>query len=601
MSNIYAERIDLLRALMRKNGWCAVIISGSDPHSSEYVAPRWQQVKWISGFTGEAGDVVITEDHAGLWTDTRYFIQAAKQLPGTGIELHKTNVPDQVLIPEWLAKTQKKIHRIIAVDGLCQSVSAIEEIEEAFVSAGKARPCIVGIPDMLDELWTDRPAIPAQPVTLLSDVYTGSSRSERIAWLREEIQKRHCDAMLITALDEIAWLLNIRGSDIEYNPIVLSYLLITPSDTRLYIQKSGTPDEVTAATFAALEADDVRILPYDAVLEDLKAFEGELFVDKSSLNYCLHEALSDCGYIAGESPIILKKSIKNATEIEGMRKAHIVDGVAVVRFLHWLEDQIKAGKTVSEWDAAVQLGKFRSECPDYRGDSFETISAWGEGAALPHYVTPNDGSTKIGNHGLYLCDSGGQYLYGTTDITRTVAVGPCTDLEKEDYTLVLQGHIRLAMCIFPKGTAGCQIDVLAREPLWRRYRNFGHGTGHGVGFYLNVHEGPQNIRQGFKNQPLLPGMITSNEPGLYREGMYGIRHENLILCVDAGVSDFGRDWLKFETITLCYFDTAPIVRDLLYKDEIDWLNKYNESVYQTLAPHLCADDARWLRQKTLPI
>lgn len=601
MSNIYAERIDLLRALMRKNGWCAVIISGSDPHSSEYVAPRWQQVKWISGFTGEAGDVVITEDHAGLWTDTRYFIQAAKQLPGTGIELHKTNVPDQVLIPEWLAKTQKKIHRIIAVDGLCQSVSAIEEIEEAFVSAGKARPCIVGIPDMLDELWTDRPAIPAQPVTLLSDVYTGSSRSERIAWLREEIQKRHCDAMLITALDEIAWLLNIRGSDIEYNPIVLSYLLITPSDTRLYIQKSGTPDEVTAATFAALEADDVRILPYDAVLEDLKAFEGELFVDKSSLNYCLHEALSDCGYIAGESPIILKKSIKNATEIEGMRKAHIVDGVAVVRFLHWLEDQIKAGKTVSEWDAAVQLGKFRSECPDYRGDSFETISAWGEGAALPHYVTPSDGSTLIGNHGLYLCDSGGQYLYGTTDITRTVAVGPCTDLEKEDYTLVLQGHIRFAMCIFPKGTAGCQIDVLAREPLWRRYRNFGHGTGHGVGFYLNVHEGPQNIRQGFKNQPLLPGMITSNEPGLYREGMYGIRHENLILCVDAGVSDFGRDWLKFETITLCYFDTAPIVRDLLYKDEIDWLNKYNESVYQTLAPHLCADDARWLRQKTLPI
>ena len=601
MHNIYAQRVGALRELMRKNGWCAVIISGSDPHSSEYVAPRWQQVKWISGFTGEAGDVVITEDHAGLWTDTRYFIQAAKQLSGTGIELHKTNVPDQVLIPEWIAKTQKKIHRIIAVDGLCQSVSAIEEIEEAFVSAGKTRPCVVGIPDMLDELWPDRPAIPAQPVTLLSDVYTGSSRSERIAWLREEIQKRHCDAMLITALDEIAWLLNIRGSDIEYNPIVLSYLLITPSDTRWYIQKSGTPDDVTAATFAALEADHVRILPYDAVIEDLKAFEGELFVDKSSLNYCLYEALSGCGYQSGESPIILKKSIKNATEIEGMRKAHIVDGVAVVRFLHWLEDSIQAGKEVSEWDAAVQLGKYRSECPDYRGDSFETISAWGEGAALPHYVTPSDGSTKIGNHGLYLCDSGGQYLYGTTDITRTVAVGPCTDLEKEDYTLVLQGHIRLAMCIFPKGTAGCQIDVLAREPLWRRYRNFGHGTGHGVGFYLNVHEGPQNIRQGFKNQPLLPGMITSNEPGLYREGMYGIRHENLILCVDAGVNDFGRDWLKFDTITMCYFDTAPVLKDILLPDEIAWLNDYNERVFRTLSPCLDAADAAWLRQKTRAI
>ena len=569
MHNIYAQRVGAIRELMRKNGWCAVIISGSDPHSSEYVAPRWQQVKWISGFTGEAGDVVITEDHAGLWTDTRYFIQAAKQLSGTGIELHKTNVPDQVLIPEWIAKTQKKIHRIIAVDGLCQSVSAIEEIEEAFVSAGKTRPCVVGIPDMLDELWPDRPAIPAQPVTLLSDVYTGSSRSERIAWLREEIQKRHCDAMLITALDEIAWLLNIRGSDM--------------------------------ATFAALEADHVRILPYDAVIEDLKAFEGELFVDKSSLNYCLYEALSGCGYQSGESPIILKKSIKNATEIEGMRKAHIVDGVAVVRFLHWLEDSIQAGKEVSEWDAAVQLGKYRSECPDYRGDSFETISAWGEGAALPHYVTPSDGSTKIGNHGLYLCDSGGQYLYGTTDITRTVAVGPCTNLEKEDYTLVLQGHIRLAMCIFPKGTAGCQIDVLAREPLWRRYRNFGHGTGHGVGFYLNVHEGPQNIRQGFKNQPLLPGMITSNEPGLYREGMYGIRHENLILCVDAGVNDFGRDWLKFDTITMCYFDTAPVLKDILLPDEIAWLNDYNERVFRTLSPCLDAADAAWLRQKTRAI
>ena len=337
----------------------------------------------------------------------------------------------------------------------------------------------------------------------------------------------------------------------------------------------------------------------------IKALDCRLFVDPSSLNYSLHEALSQKagvpGYKSGVSPIILKKSTKNDIEIDGMRKAHVVDGIAVVRFLHWLETSLQAGKTVSEWDAAVALGKFRSACPDYRGDSFETISAWGEGAALPHYVTPRDGSSKIGNHGLYLCDSGGQYLYGTTDITRTVAVGSCTDLEKEDYTLVLQGHIRLAMCIFPKGTAGCQIDVLAREPLWRRYHTFGHGTGHGVGFYLNVHEGPQNIRQGFKNQPLLPGMITSNEPGLYREGMYGIRHENLILCVDAGVTDFGRDWLKFETITMCYFDTAPIKAGILQPEEIAWLNTYNETVYQQLAPHLSADDANWLRTKTLPL
>ena len=589
---------------MRQNGWDAVIITGSDPHSSEYVAPRWQQVKWISGFTGEAGDVVITANHAGLWTDTRYFIQAGKQLPGTGIELHKTNVPEQILIPEWLAKNLNTDHPVIAVDGLCQTVSAIDELRDAFISAGKKSPRIANIPDMLDAFWKDRPAIPQNPVTILSDAYAGSTRAEKIAWIREEMRNHHCDAILLTALDEIAWLLNMRGSDIDYNPIVISYLLITNSDIRLYIRKSNTPDDITAASFAALEADSVTICAYDAIVDHLKHLENKLFVDPSTLNYCLHEALSGktgAPYTTGESPILLKKSLKNDVEIEGMRKAHIADGVAVVRFLHWLEDEIKAGKTISEWDAAVQLGKFRSECPDYRGDSFETISAWGEGAALPHYVTPSDGSTKIGNHGLYLCDSGGQYLYGTTDITRTVAVGPCTELEKEDYTLVLQGHIRLAMCIFPKGTAGCQIDVLAREPLWRRYRTFGHGTGHGVGFYLNVHEGPQNIRQGFKNQPLLPGMITSNEPGLYREGMYGIRHENLILCVDTGVKDFGRDWLKFETITMCYYDTAPIQKGILLPEEIAWLNDYNETVYRQLAPHLNEDDAEWLRTKTMAI
>ena len=605
MPNIYAERVEALRALMRQNEWDAVIITGSDPHSSEYVAERWQQVKWISGFTGEAGNVVITIDHAGLWTDTRYFIQAGKQLPGTGIELHKTNVPDQVLIPEWLAKTFNKENPMIAVDGLCQTVSEIDEITNAFIAAGKKPPQIANIPNMLDQFWQDRPSIPENPVTILDDNYTGSTRTEKIAWLREELQKRHCDAILITALDEIAWLLNIRGSDIEYNPIVISYLLITSTDVRLYIQKSDNPDDKTATAFKALESDSVHIEKYNAIVNHLKELDGRLFVDPSTLNYCLHEALMGKAgapsYITGESPIILKKSLKNDIEIKGMRKAHIVDGVAVVRFLHWLEEEIKAGKTVSEWDAAVQLGKFRSECHDYRGDSFETISAWGEGAALPHYVTPNDGSTKIGNHGLYLCDSGGQYLYGTTDITRTVAVGPCTDLEKEDYTLVLQGHIRLAMCTFPKGTAGCQIDVLAREPLWRKFRNFGHGTGHGVGFYLNVHEGPQNIRQGFKNQPLLPGMITSNEPGLYREGMYGIRHENLILCVDTGVKDFGREWLKFETITMCYYDTAPIKEGILLPDEIEWLNDYNETVYSALAPLLNDNDAKWLRVKTKPL
>ena len=458
---------------------------------------------------------------------------------------------------------------------------------------------------MLDIYWPDRPSIPESPISLLSDNYTGCSRQEKLNWLREEMTNAKCDAILLTALDEIAWLLNIRCMDIDYNPVIISYLIVTKTEVFWFVQKSQTPDKVTTETFAKLESENIQIRPYSAIFEFIKTLSGKVFVDPSTLNYSLHEALCDEAgnpkYIKGISPIILKKSTKNEIEIEGMKQAHLVDGIAVVRFLHWLEDAIRSGNTISEWDAAVKLGEFRSLCKDYHGDSFETISAWGEGAALPHYVTPKDGSTLIGNHGLYLCDSGGQYLNGTTDITRTVAVGPCTDLEKEDYTLVLQGHIRLAMCVFPKGTAGDQIDVLAREPLWRTCRDFGHGTGHGVGFYLNVHEGPQSIRQNFNRQKLLPGMITSNEPGLYREGMHGIRHENLILCVDAQKHDFGRDWLKFETITLCYLDTAPIIKSLLHPEEIDWLNQYNERVYQTLAPHLSHEDAEWLRLKTQSI
>ncbi len=607
MHNIYAQRVEALRELMRANGWDAVIISGSDPHSSEYIAPRWQQVLWISGFSGESGSVVVTADHAGLWTDTRYFIQAGKQLPGTGIELHKTNVPDEVLIPEWLAKTLNSAQPVIAVDGLCQNVSDVNGIVKAFETAGRKAPQIASVPDMLDRLWSDRPAVPETPVTVLDVCYAGSAVGEKISWLRGEMQKQSCDAILLTALDEIAWLLNVRGKDIDYNPVVISYLIVTQTEVRWYVKKSDAQDDVTQNSFASLQKDGIRICRYSDIIDDLKSLKYSMMqCDDATLNYALYKTL--CGSNGCpehlrtiSSPVILKKAIKNAVEIDCMRKAHIVDGVAVVRFLHWLEDSIKAGKEVSEWDAAVQLGKYRAECPEYRGDSFETISAWGEGAALPHYVTPSDGSTKIGNRGLYLCDSGGQYLFGTTDITRTVAVGPCTDLEKEDYTVVLQGHIRLAMCHFPRGTSGVLIDVLARDSMWRLHRNFGHGTGHGVGFYLNVHEGPQGIRQGYKKQPLLPGMITSNEPGLYREGMYGIRHENLVLCVDTGDSSFGYDWLKFETITMCYFDTAPVLKDILLPDEIAWLNDYNDCVYRTLAPYLDAADAAWLRQKTQAI
>ena len=608
MTNVYAQRVESLRAIMRERGWDAVIVSGSDPHSSEYVAPRWLQVAWLAGFTGESAELVITADHAGLWTDTRYFIQAEKQLPGTGFELHKMNVPEQVPVSEWLAQYTFRSDRhipVIAVDGLCQTVSDVQSLTDAFLAARKPAPVVVNHPDMLDLIWFDRPSVPQTPVTLLSEAYAGMTRKDKIAWLREAVQQKGCDSILLTALDEIAWLLNVRGTDIDYNPVVVSYLLVTRTEVLWFALKSSHLDDVTQSSFATLRSEGITIHPYHSLSSKLRAFDGRLYVDTSTLNYSLHEALSAqsgiAHYVSGTSPVIHRKALKNASEVEGMRRAHIVDGVAVVRFFHWLETTLARGSVVSEWDAAVRLGQFRQEIAEYRGDSFETISAWGEGAALPHYVTPKDGSTKIGTHGLYLCDSGGQYLFGTTDITRTVAVGPCTDLEKEDYTLVLQGHIRLALCSFPKGTAGCQIDVLAREPLWRTHRNFGHGTGHGVGFYLNVHEGPQNIRQGFKNEPLLPGMRTANDPGLYREGMHGIRHENLVLCVDTGARDFGRDWYAFDTITLCYFDTAPLLADRLHDDEKAWLNAYQERVYQTLAPHLTEDVATWLRQKTLPI
>lgn len=608
MENIYHQRVEALRSIMSRRGWDAVIITGSDPHCSEYPAVRWKQVEWISGFTGEAGDIVITADHAGLWTDTRYFIQANRQLSGTGIVLHKTRVPDQVLIPEWLSQVAFRDRRrtvIVAVDGLCQSVSAIRDIQEAFGVGEDDEPAcrIVDVPDMMDTLWIDRPQIPQTPVISLGTRTAGESRWGKLTWLRAAVREQGADSILITALDEIAWTLNVRGSDIEYNPLVISHLLVTPDEVDWFVRKDSydAADQRTLDTFCELEEDDISIFPYDDIDMVLAEKEsdgslGTLFVDSSTLNYSLYKQLGS-RIIEGVSPVVLRKAVKNETEIKAMRAIHVDDGAAMEKFLYWLEGEVQSGRGVNEWDASLKLDSYRSEIPGYMGDSFETISAYGPGGALPHYVTPRKDAPMLEPHGLYLCDSGGQYLSGTTDITRTIPLGPCTALEKEDYTLVLKGHIDLAMAVFPRGTAGCQIDALARNPLWRCKRNFGHGTGHGVGFFLGVHEGPQDIRQNFNRQPIIPGMITSDEPGIYREGMHGVRHENLVLCVEAGRNDFG-EWLEFETLTLCHFDTGAIVRELLDKEEIDWLNAYNERVYRTLAPKLPSHIAAWLRLKT---
>ncbi|MBO4670967.1 MAG: aminopeptidase P family protein [Bacteroidales bacterium] len=594
--NIYADRIASLRALMRARDWDAVVLTGTDPHGSEYPSERYKQIRWLTGFTGEAADLVVTHDHAGLWTDTRYFIQATAQLEGTGVELHKTRVPEQVLIPEWLAARFADAQEpVIAVDGTSIMDAFADDIEDAFMNTGSL-PFILSSPDFINYLWTDRPGIPQTPVF---PVDSGSDRASKIARLREFCASRGCDGILLSALDEVAWTLDVRGSDIEYNPYVISYLLVTEEDVRWFVLKEEIEDPDTERTFEMLTREGILLERYDALDEFLSVCGGmSIFVDAKSLNRQIAEVLKSSGVSArhGTTPVGLWKAVKNPFEIEGMRQAHIRDGVAMVRFLHWLEKSLGAERRVTEWDAAVKLGEFRSQAAGYQGDSFETISAWGPGAALPHYVTPRSDAPVLEPRGLYLCDSGGQYLDGTTDITRTIPLGELTPLEREDYTLVLKGHIDLAMAIFPEGTPGCRLDALARAPLWRARRNFGHGTGHGVGWFLGVHEGPQDIRQNLNPVPLQPGMITSDEPGIYREGMHGVRHENLILCVEKGTNEFGR-WLGFEPLTLCPFDTSALDLDLLDREETEWLDSYHSLVFETLSPLLDEDVARWLQQK----
>lgn len=592
--NIYAQRIESLRSLMRSRGWDAVIVTGQDPHGSEYPALRWKQVEWLSGFTGEAGDIVVTLDHAGLWTDTRYFIQANKQLEGTGIVLHKTRVPEQVLIPEWLSgQAAGDPDYTVAVDGLCYSASEAKELSGLN---------LVSVPDMLDIFWKDRPRIPQTPIF---QVYAGEDRPSKIAWLRQEIAASGCNGILLTALDDIAWLMNVRASDIEYNPLVISYLLVQQDSVKWFVQKQKVEDPDTEDTFIIVSDEHIELLPYDRtdlILSECSESLGRLWVDAGTLNYQLWQLLDSLGIEMFEqaSPVQLRKAVKNPVEIEMLHQAHLQDGLAVERFLYWLENSLQSGDMVNEWEAARKLGDLRAEIEDYQGDSFETISAYGPGAALPHYITPKENAPWLSEKGLYLCDSGGQYLNGTTDITRTVPLGNCSALEKEDYTLVLKSHIDLAMAVFPAGTAGCQIDALAREPLWKYKRNFGHGTGHGVGFFLGCHEGPQDVRQNFNRTPLLPGMVISDEPGIYREGRHGVRHENLLLVCEDGTNDFA-SWLRFEPLTLCHFDTGAIVTDLLNQEEIDWLNAYNEKVYSTLRPYLSVEVGQWLREKTQPL
>lgn len=600
MATIYSDRIARVREIMAERGWDAVVIYGTDPHSSEYPAARWKQVEWLTGFTGEAGDVVITMNHAGLWTDSRYFIQAISQLEGTGVELHKTRQPDSVYIPQWLAENDVKV---VAIDGLCVDSYTVEEISASCE--------IVDVPDLLDEFWSDRPAIPQTPIeTQDVEAFGGTPRVDKISWLRKWMLLNDVDQMFLSSLDEIAWLLNVRGCDIEYNPLIISYLLVSQDYVKWFVRGvDGTEslDLDTLDSFDELRMDDVEIYDYSMVTEQLSdSSEGEsvIYVDPSTLNYHLSSFLKSVypeGAIKyGTSPIILQKAIKVESEIENLRQTHVDDGVAMTRFLYWLEQEVATGREVTEWEASEKLTSLRAEIPGYKGNSFENISAYGPSGALPHYSTPREDSAVIQPRGLYLVDSGGQYLTGTTDITRTIPMGECSELEKEDYTLVLKGMIDLSMAVFPEGTTGHQLDAFARMPLWRAHCNFGHGTGHGVGYWLCVHEGPQSIRFQPNPQPLLPGMVTSNEPAIYREGMHGVRHENIILCRESGASEYGK-FLEFETLTCCHIDTSAILPELLGQETLSWLNAYNDSVYNVLAPLLPSEVASWLFTKTRPI
>lgn len=587
------EKLSALREIMERECIDAYIISGTDPHNSEYLPAAWQQREWISGFTGSFGTVVVTLGEAGLWTDSRYFIQAEKQLEGSGIRMHKLRVPDAVDYPEWLAQTLTPDSRV-GLDSFCTSVNAMKQLQSTLNPKGIK---VVEKTDLLGEIWLDRPALPETPVFPVKTEVAGKSVKEKLQKIQDYLVENELDYYLFSALDEIAWLYNIRCNDIPYNPVAISYAIVGREHSYWFVKQRKVSQEIASL----LKNEGIEIRDYHHLflfLEELPQ-TARFSVDTNTLNFAVyHKIASKFPVTEKESPVILAKAVKNAIEIAGIREACVKDSVALTKFFYWVESNID--NHLTETSVSDKLTALRAENEGYVSDSFGNISAYGKNAALPHYSAVRGKDAELQDRGLYLVDSGGQYTHGTTDITRTIPLGELTDQEKEDYTLVLQGMIDLSLCRFPKGTSGCNIDIIARQPLWQRLKNFGHGTGHGIGFFLNVHEGPQAIRQDLKQQPILPGMLTSDEPGLYREGFYGIRHENMILCVPIEKNEFG-EWIGFETLTLCYFDTSALLVELLSEEQKNWLNDYHRKVYEKTAPFLSPEEKQWLFEKTKPV
>lgn len=593
MNSTINERISALRAHIAKEDIQAFIIPSTDPHLSEYVAPHWQSREWISGFTGSAGTVVVTAQEAGLWTDSRYFLQAARQIEGTGITLFKEMLPETPSIPTFLS-SQLKEGDTVGIDGKMFSASEVQHLQRELEKSGIR---VKSIADPMQLLWSDRPAMPLAPAFVYDTRYAGRSFTEKLSTVRKEMGKAGAEALLLPALDEIAWLLNIRGNDVHCNPVVVSYLLIGEYEVHYFIQ----PQKVTSELASYFNANGISVHAYEEIEDYLNNFNAKsILVNPAKTNYAIHSAIHPgCRIISGASPVTLLKAIRNEQEITGIHAAMQRDGVALVKFLKWLEEAVPTGRE-TEISVDRKLHAFRAAQPLYMGESFDTIAGYKEHGAIVHYEATPETDVTLKPEGFLLLDSGAQYLDGTTDITRTIALGNLTEEEKTDYTLILKGHIALAMAVFPEGTRGAQLDALVRMPIWKQHMNYLHGTGHGVGHFLNVHEGPQSIRMNENPVALQPGMVTSNEPGVYKAGSHGIRTENLLLTVPAGKGMFG-NYLKFETITLCPICQKGIIKELLTTEEIEWLNEYHRTVYEKLAPDLNNEEREWLKEACKPL
>ncbi len=569
----------------------AFIIPSTDPHMSEYLAEHWLFRKWISGFTGSAGIVVVTADSAGLWTDSRYFIQAEQELKESEIELFKIGYPNTPSHPKWII-SKLQAGSVVGIEGQNLSVEEAGKLAKIFKQNDIKLDTRVQIQN---QVWEGRPPIPEDEVFQLDTKYSGVSLADKIAKVRREMKRFSTTHYVICGLDEIAWLLNLRGSDVEYNPVFYSYMVISQNSVNMFID----PHKITSDIGKYLALNDVKVFLYEIFFEYLQELPqlSTVYIDPARTNSAVVNAIPVTAKISrGLSIITHLKSIKNSVEREGMRICHIKDGVAMVKFLRWLESTI--GKVeITELSAAAKLQSFRAEQENYLGDSFHTVSAYGKNAALPHYSASEESNTTLQAKSFYLVDSGGQYLEGTTDITRTVSLGELTEEEIRDFTLVLKGHINLSQARFPQGTRGVHLDILARNAMWQHGINYGHGTGHGVGYLLNVHEGPQSISPQDNGIEMEEGMITSNEPGIYKSERHGIRTENLILTVKDCETEFGT-FYAFETITMCPIDMKAIDTKMLNSDEKDWLNRYHSTLFEKLSKYLNDDEKKWLKNQT---